>query len=257
MSIVDNQGEISEKKRSTVSCVIPARNESGHLDEIVNGIKGVTEIDYIIIVEGGSTDGTFEIATKLAELDPKKVFCLKQSKKGKFNAVLEGSNHMKSDFVVVWDADGTVPVNSTRALITTALKDNSLMIGDRLRGRIEAGAMQKANRIGNWAFAFAWAPILKSKPTDIFCGTKVGPSAIFRKIPIYFTQNDPYGDIAILISARMLNVPINSLPVDYTERVYGESKMRRWLMGVTFLKLTLSSYKYLLLRRRDPVNASD
>ena len=253
----ENQDAVFKNKGRIVSCVIPARNESGHLDQIVKGISTVTEINYIVIVEGGSTDGTFELASKLAERDPKKVFCLKQSKKGKFNAVLEGSNHIESDFVVVWDADGTVPIHSARALINTALKNDSLTIGDRLRGQIEAGAMQKANKIGNWAFALAWAPILKLKPTDIFCGTKVGPSAVFRKIPEYFVQNDPYGDIALLVSARTLNVPIHSLPVDYTARVYGESKMRRWFMGVIFLKLTLSSYKYLLSTRRDPINEQD
>ena len=254
MSMEESQNIKSKNKSKVVSCVIPARNESGHLDQIVKGISAVTEIDYIVIVEGGSTDRTYEIASKLAEREPKKVFCLKQSKKGKFNAVLEGSNYIKSDFVVVWDADGTVPIHSAQKLIRNALKNDSLTIGDRLRGKIEVGAMQKANKVGNWAFALFWAPILKSKPTDIFCGTKVGPSVVFRKIPEYFGQNDPYGDIALLISARLLSVPIQSLPVDYTARIYGESKMRRWFMGVIFLKLTLYSYKYLLLTRRNQVN---
>ena len=252
----ENHDAALKNRGRTVLCVIPARNESGHLEQIVTGISTVAEIDHIVIVEGGSTDGTFEIASKLAMRDPRRVSCLKQSKKGKFNAVLEGSNHIESDFVIVWDADGTVPIHSARALIQTSLKNDSLTIGDRLRGQIESEAMQRANKIGNWAFALVWAPILKSKPTDIFCGTKVGPSAVFKKIPKYFAKNDPYGDIALLVSARKLNVPIHSLPVDYTARIYGESKMRRWYMGVVFLKLTLSSYKYIFLSRRDPNNES-
>jgi hypothetical protein len=176
---------------------------------------------------------------------------LKQSKKGKFNAVLEGSNYIESDFTVVWDADGTVPVEASKALIKASIESDSLMIGDRLRGQIEPGAMQPANKVGNWAFAIAWAPILRLRPTDIFCGTKVGPSEIFRTIPEYFVKKDPYGDIALLLSARTLKIPINSIPVNYTARIYGNSKMRRWRMGMIFLKLTLVSYNYLYLRRKN------
>jgi glycosyltransferase involved in cell wall biosynthesis len=254
MSTVDAYDRMSKKKRRTVSCVIPARNESGHLEQIVNGVSTVPEIDYIIIVEGGSTDATYEIAENLAGLYPKKVYCFKQSKKGKFNAVLEGSNYIESDFVIVWDADGTVPIDSTRTLINTALENESLTIGDRLRGQMEKEAMQTANKIGNWLFALLWSPFLKSKPTDLFCGTKVGPSEVFRRVPQYFLQNDPYGDIALLVSARILNIPINSLPVNYKARVYGESKMRRWSTGLIFLKLTFVSYKYLLKPRRKLIN---
>lgn len=235
------------EKRSLV-CIVPARNEAGHLGQIIKGIRSIQEITQIVIVEGGSNDGTFEIGKKLAEANPETIFCIKQSGKGKFNAVIEGAALLESDFTIVWDADGTVPVESTQQLIDLSLKTGSFLIGDRLRGQIEPGAMQKANKIGNWFFGIAWAPLLRIKPTDIFCGTKIGPSRIFLNTPEYFKKHDPYGDIALLLTARLMRVKIESVSVTYTARVYGESKMRRWRMGLRFLKLTVISYKHYFLK---------
>lgn len=229
----------------TLTCVVPARNEAGHLEQLVNSILSVEEITQVVIVEGGSTDNTYEIAEKLSKLNPGRLSCIKQTGKGKFNAVLEGASIHKTEFTMIWDADGTVPVESSKRIISQAFSKNGFSMGDRLRGEIEPGAMQFANKIGNWFFALAWAPINRIKPTDVFCGTKVAPSSVFANVPRKFIVADPYGDIALLITARKLGVKICPVTVRYTARVYGESKMRRWKMGYVFFKLTLLSYRTL------------
>lgn len=232
--------------KPTLTCVVPARNEAGHLEQLVNSILSVEEITNVVIVEGGSTDNTYELAEKLSKLNPNRLSCIKQTGKGKFNAVLEGAAVHRTEFTMIWDADGTVPVESTRKIINTAFSESSLSMGDRLRGYMEPGAMQLANRIGNWLFAIAWAPINRIRPTDIFCGTKVAPSEVFAKVPKIFASADPYGDIALLITARRLKIKVSPVTVRYTARVYGESKMRRWKMGFIFLKLTQLAYRELL-----------
>jgi len=232
--------------KKTLTCVVPARNEAGYLKQLISTILSVKEIDKVIIVEGGSSDNTYEVANKVATSNPNRVKCVRQSGQGKFNAVLEGFNLSDSDFIMIWDADGTVPVKSTREIILRALERNCFSMGDRLRGQREAGAMQLANFVGNWFFAIIWAPINWIKPTDIFCGTKVFPSGILKGIPEHFVTKDPYGDISFLIAARITGIKVSAVPVAYTSRVYGESKMRRWKMGYVFMKLTLASYGEIL-----------
>jgi glycosyltransferase involved in cell wall biosynthesis len=229
----------------TLTCVVPARNEAGHLEQLVKSILSVDAISRLVIVEGGSTDDTYEIAMALSKSHPNRVTCIKQTGKGKFNAVLEGASMFESDFIMIWDADGTVPVESSRLIIKSSLDSGSFSMGGRLRGEIAPGAMQFANRIGNWFFATLWSPINRIKPTDIFCGTKVAPSEVFANVPQEMIENDPYGDIALLLTARHLEIKITPIPVKYTARVYGESKMRRWKMGFIFLKLTYISYSQL------------
>ena len=234
------------RSKPTLTCVVPARNEAGHLERLVKSILSVEEISYVVIVEGGSSDNTYEIAEKLSKMNPDRLSCIKQSGKGKFNAVLEGASIHKTEFTMIWDADGTVPVESSREIINQAFSENSFSMGDRLRGDIEPGAMQFANKVGNWLFAIAWAPINRIRPTDIFCGTKVAPSEVFAKVSKYFASADPYGDIALLLTARSLNIKVSAVTVRYTARMYGESKMHRWKMGFTFLKLTQLAYRELL-----------
>jgi glycosyltransferase involved in cell wall biosynthesis len=234
---------------------VPARNEAGHLKTLIESISSVAQIDKIVIVEGGSTDDTFEIAAQIASQQPERITCLKQSGKGKFNAVLEGVKSQNTEFSMIWDADGTVPVSASSLIIKKALDEQCFSMGDRLRGKIEPGAMQIANKIGNWIFAILWAPIIKRRPTDIFCGTKVGPTEVFKKVLPEMINRDPYGDISLLLSARLLGVAITPVTVDYNSRVYGESKMRRWKMGIVFSKLTITSYIKLLSSKIQRKNA--
>jgi len=229
--------------RPTLQCIVPARNEAGHLASLIQDILSVPEISSVVIVEGGSTDNTYQIASEIAQSNRNRVTCLKQSGKGKFNAVLEGAAHSKADFTMIWDADGTVPLKSTQEIINNSLLTGNFVMGDRLRGRIEPRAMQFANKIGNWIFAILWAPINKIRPTDIFCGTKVGPTVVFSSVPGRLTSMDPYGDISLLLSSHLLNIPVSAVRVDYRARVYGVSNMRRWKMGAIFFKLTLMSYR--------------
>ncbi len=235
--------------KPTLTCVVPARNEAGHLEQLVNTILSVEEITHVVIVEGGSTDNTYEIAKRLSKLNPSRLTCIKQTGKGKFNAVLEGASIHTTEFTMIWDADGTVPLESSKRIINKALSENSFSMGDRLRGKIEPGAMQFANKIGNWFFALVWAPINRMKPTDIFCGTKVAPSRVFMNVPAELVAADPYGDIALLLTARKLGIKVSPVKVRYTARVYGESKMRRWKMGYIFLKLTGLSYREIFRKK--------
>lgn len=235
----------------TLQCIVPARNEAGHLANLIEDILSVPEISRVVIVEGGSTDNTYQLALEIASKNQSRVTCLKQSGKGKFNAVLEGATRHQTDFTMIWDADGTVPVESTKKIINESLTTGNFVMGDRLRGEIEPGAMQFANKIGNWVFAILWAPINKIRPTDIFCGTKVGPTSVFSSTHNRLVASDPYGDISLLLSSRLLNIPVSAVCVSYRARVYGVSNMRRWKMGVIFFRLTLMSYRLCFPRLRD------
>ena len=132
-----------------ISCIVPARNEEGNLDQVISQILSIECITDIVIVEGGSHDKTYLEAKKIALINPNRIKVIKQTSKGKFNAVFLGAKHASEDFLLIWDADGTVPVNSTIKVIENTLSTGNITIGNRLSGSIEPGAMQFFNLIGS------------------------------------------------------------------------------------------------------------
>jgi glycosyltransferase involved in cell wall biosynthesis len=195
-----------------------------------------------VIVEGGSSDNTWEVIQEIQRAHPTLITALQQSGTGKFDAVLCGAAIVSTDFVLIWDADGTVSPVDTLAVINLAIKTNNPVIGNRLKGSIAPNAMRFANYIGNWLFAFAWAPILKFKITDMLCGTKIFPTSILIDLPKGLIDADPYGDFALVAFSRLRGLDVHSIPVDYEARVYGSTNIKRWSGGIALLICTIRVY---------------
>jgi hypothetical protein len=204
-----------------------------------------------VIVEGGSLDDTFMEACKLG-FEYSGITVLKQAGSGKFDAVLTGARECKSDLIIIWDADGTVPVDSTRLVISKSLETSGPAMGNRLRGVMEKGAMFRANFVGNWFFAFLWSPILSGKVVDLLCGTKVFPKTAFEAIPPRIAKLDPYGDFSLILSARLLGMNISSVTVNYKKRRYGKTNIRRWSGGLRLLLVTCLSLIEYFIKTKSP-----
>ena len=232
-----------------ITCLVPARNEQGHLAHVLRSIISIEKISEVLIIEGGSEDDTYKEAIKLAKTYSGRVRVLKQPGKGKFDAVKWGAKYAKEEFLIIWDADGTVPLNCTLALINHAATTKRVTIGNRLAGEMEHGSMQFFNLIGNWFFAFAWFPILVSKPVDLLCGTKIVPTKIFSQIPTFIEKFDPYGDFSLLATVKACGYDIDFIPVDYQIRRYGSTNIRRWVGGIQLLATTLAVYWWFLCKR--------
>ena len=226
-----------------LTCVVPIRNEAGNILGLIPEIRSIDEIDEVIIVEGGSTDDSFEIARTLSKSDHRiKVF--KQKGKGKFDAVLEGVHHSKNDLIIVWDADGTISKEDSRELIRLSLKSEKLVTGDRIRGKRERKAMRPLNLIGNSVFALLFALLFQRRAFDTLCGTKIFPKRILSAVPSEILDCDPFGDFSMLVGAYLSQVPIESIPTQYYARRYGRTNIRRWKGGILLLRIFFRSIPY-------------
>ena len=237
-----------------ISCIVPARNEEGHLRTVLSQVMQVNEISQIIIVEGGSTDDTLKEANQLARENSTLIQVTQQYGRGKFDAVRHASQLCDRSLIIIWDADGTVPLSSVKDLVASALNSGNAIIGNRLRGKIEKDAMRKANFIGNWIFAILWAPLLQGKVVDLLCGTKIFTKEVYESIPDRVARHDPYGDFSLLLSARLCGLKIDSLPVHYLKRQYGVTNIRRWSGGIRLIKVTLFAYSYLWKIKKNQID---
>ena len=224
----------------TTSIIVPCRNESGNLIPLIQAVMGILKLgDEIIIVEGGSSDTTYEEALALERQFPGQVRTFKQQGMGKFNAVLLGIQKSNLPIVMIWDADATVNFEQNHQIYLYPHGGTQMITGDRLRGKRDKGSMQLANLIGNWAFAIIWSGILRQRPIDLLCGTKKFPRHLITEAPPWLLEIDPYGDFSIFAMARRKEIEISSLPVHYHSRSYGKTNIHRWRGGIELLKVTL------------------
>lgn len=142
--------------------VLPTLNEreglAKTLDELISA--GVPP-GRILVVDGGSTDGTCQEAEKRG------VRCILQEGRGKADAVRTALKVVDAPAVVIMDADFTYP--AARIWDLTSLLDKcDEVIGARLKP--EPGAQRRIFKLGNWLLTKFFNLIFDTRLSDVLSG---------------------------------------------------------------------------------------
>ncbi len=235
-------------KDELISIVIPARNEEGNKDLLISALMKFREIPSkleIIFVEGHSKDNTYSMLEELKKefSEQLNIKILKQTSKGKKNAVVEGFNASSGETMAIIDSDMTVDINdSFNAIMQSTKNENVLINCSRTIFPMEKDAMRWANYIGNRCFAVFLSILINNPVSDSLCGTKV----FSRKFFNYMKSNgswdsklDPFGDFTIIFEAAKNNIKILNYPVKYYARKSGSPNISRWIDGLKLLRVCL------------------
>jgi SAM-dependent methyltransferase len=231
----------SDQYSTTV--VIPARNESGNIEEAILRMPKFGKHVEVIYVEGNSTDDTWQ---KIVEIQEKykhthDIKIARQEGKGKGDAVRKGYSIATGDILMILDADLTVPPEDLPKFYDAIASGKGEFInGSRLVYPMEKNAMRPLNTLGNKFFSRLFSWLLEQPIKDTLCGTKV----MFREDYIRLTKNrkffgefDPFGDYDLIFGAYKLNLKIIDLPIRYQERTYGSTNISRFKHGFLLLKM--------------------
>ncbi len=233
----------STKSDPSVTVVIPCRNEEGHIAPMVARLPELPPNSEYIFVEGGSKDGT-EAAIKLAiERNPDKPLrFLKQTGKGKGDAVRLGFGAARGEVLAILDSDmGVAPEDLPSFVNALARGHADFVNGSRLVYPMAGKAMRFLNLVANKFFALLFSWILGQSCRDTLCGTKVLYRSDYERIAAhrsYFGDFDPFGDFDLLFGASRLNLHIVDLAVRYHEREYGETNISRFSHGLLLLRMS-------------------
>ncbi|MCI0543532.1 MAG: glycosyltransferase, partial [Actinobacteria bacterium] len=226
-----------------VSVVVPARNEAGHIRDILDRVPRMGVRTELIFVEGHSSDDTLRVIAEEVDsrADPD-VRYFQQPGVGKGDAVRHGFEAATGDVLMILDADMTVaPEELPRFLRAITEGSGELINGVRLVYPMEDEAMQYLNYLGNYLFGAAFSWLLRQPVKDTLCGTKVLTRDAYERIAAhrnYFGDFDPFGDFDLIFGAAKLSLKITDLPIRYRRREYGETNIDRWRHGWLLLRMT-------------------
>jgi len=229
----------------SVSVVIPARNEAGNIAAAIERLPLLGRSTEVIFVEGHSSDDTWERIQQMCSSyqGPLTLKALRQTGKGKADAVWLGFEAAGGEVLVILDADLTVrPEDLPRFISALAEGRGEFVNGCRLVYPRSHAAMPPLNTAANRFFAAVFAWLLRQRIKDTLCGTKVIWKADYERLKAgraFFGDFDPFGDFDLLFGASKLNLKIVEVPVRYQERSYGSSNIAHVKEGLILARMCL------------------
>ncbi len=246
---------IAEKGNPSLSIIIPARNESGNIQDAINRLPEFHNTTLeVIFVEGNSTDDTWEQIQKEVQRSHKpnrSIKAFKQNGKGKNDAVRVGFANATSELVTILDADLTTPPETLPRFYTAYREGLADFInGSRLVYPMEDEAMRALNRLGNIFFGKTLSWVLGLPISDSLCGTKLYPLHDYNRFVQWrekFGDFDPFGDFEMLFAASELALGVVDIPIRYRARTYGETNISRFRNGLELARMTTIGFFRVLL----------
>jgi SAM-dependent methyltransferase len=234
----------------STSVIVPCRNEAGHIRPLVERLPRLGPNSEFLFVEGNSTDDTEAVIKQvIAERPDLPLRLLKQTGKGKGDAVRLGFTEARGEIVLILDSDMGVAPGDVSKFVEALVRGKGEMVnGSRLVYPMEGRAMRFLNLIANKSFALLFSWLLGQQVRDTLCGTKALYREDYERIAAnrsYFGDFDPFGDFDLLFGAARLNLRIVDLAVRYHERLYGETNISRWRHGWLLLRMSLFAARKL------------
>ena len=221
---------MSSAGHGRVVVVIPTYNERENLAWIVGRLRAAMPQVDVLVVDDGSPDGTGRLADELAAADPQVTVLHRAEKAGLGAAYLHGFRvalERGYDVVGEMDADGSHQPEQLPAMLA-ALDHADLVIGSRW---VKGGSVvnwplhRKALSVGGNVYARA---LLGVPVRDVTAGYRLFRRTTLEKIDLESVESLGYcfqTDLAW--RTLQAGLTITEVPIEFVERVRGESKMNR------------------------------
>lgn len=213
------------------------------LDE-VDGMKAImplidrTWVDQIIIVDGGSTDGTIEYAEK----NGYDVYVQKQ--RGFRHAYTEVWPQVTGDIVITFSPDGNSLPELIPDLITTMEKGYDMVIASRYLGDAKSEDDSIVTGFGNWLFTRTVNFLYHGHYTDVMVIYRAYKKAMIYEIGL--DRDEPYAlpeklfrtkiswEPLMSVRAAKAKLKITEIPGTEPPRIGGKRKLQVLAWGAAY-----------------------
>ncbi len=211
--------------------IVPAYNESFGLEGFLCKIreKGLA----VLLVDDGSTDATYQIAKKNADL------VLKNEKNfGKGLSLRKGIEYLMEnkyfDYLMTMDADGQHSPDDINSFLKEAALGSFFVIGNRME---KPKNMPKVRVITNRFMSWIISKIARQNIIDSQCGFRLIKREVIEKLTIKTKKFEIESEMLINISK--LGFSIKNIPIESIYNKNSSSKIKPFSDSLRFIKFIL------------------
>ena len=215
-----------------VSVVIPARDEARNLPAVLGELPA--GLHEVILVDGGSTDGTVETARRLRP----DVTVVQQTRRGKGNALVCGIAACTGDIAVTLDADYSADPAEIAAFVAALVDGADLVKGSRFLPGGGSTDLTALRRTGNRALLFLANLLYHSTFSDLCYGYNAFWLGCVDELalPSPDAPEDQFGDgfeieTVLATHAALARLEIAEVPSFERDRYFGTSNLHTFRDG--------------------------
>jgi glycosyltransferase involved in cell wall biosynthesis len=245
----------------TISIVVPVKNEAANLREVLPRLPKVHEV---ILVDGNSVDGSVEVAREVLP----EIRVVRQTRKGKGNALAAGFLAASGDIIVMFDADGSADPAEIPAFVKALVAGADFAKGSRFAGGGGSEDITGLRSVGNHGLNLVANLAFGTKFSDLCYGY----NAFWRDLVSVLdlpgldlpapASGMLWGDgfeIETVINCRMAAAEVKITEVGSVElsRIHGESNLRTFSDGFRVLRTIGAEFRRARGNRRPAVTNLD
>ena len=223
-----------------ISVVVPLYNEASNVDalygELTAVLRGLDRSYELILVDDGSTDGTFDALAALHGRDPRVVVIRFRRNFGQTAAFKAGFDHARGHVIVTLDGDLQNDPREIPALVARLEEGFDLVSGWR-RERADRWLTRRVpSQCANWLISLATGVKLH----DYGCSLKAYRAEAIKPVPLYGELHRFIPALAAARGARIAEMVVGHRPRRSGASKYGLSRIGRVALDLLLVKFLVS-----------------
>jgi glycosyltransferase involved in cell wall biosynthesis len=231
---------------SCLAVVTPVYNEASTIASVIGLVLAQPLVREVIVVDDGSTDGTWAALQTLARAHAKIKVFRHERNRGKGAALQTGFAQVTAPVVVVQDADLEYDPAEYGALAQPILSGKAdVVFGSRFLGSGAHRVLYYWHWVGNQLLTTLSNIATNLNLTDIEAGYKVFRREVIQQLRLREQRFGIEPELVAKVS-RLPGIRIYEVAISYSGRTYAEGKKVRWVDGLSALRCIIH---YNLLAR--------